>query len=49
MRPLSGQLTEILDAVGRAIDSLGGSCTMQYATLGITTALRTGAKASTDN
>jgi SAM-dependent methyltransferase len=35
------QLTEILDAVGRAIDSLGGRFTMQYSTLA-TSALRAG-------
>jgi SAM-dependent methyltransferase len=37
------QLTEILDAVGRAIDSLGGRFTMQYIALA-TIALRAGAR-----
>lgn len=36
-------LTEILDAVGRPIDSLGGRFTMQYITLA-TPALRAGAR-----
>jgi SAM-dependent methyltransferase len=36
------QLTEILDAVGAAIDTLGGRFTMQYTTLA-TTAVRSGA------
>ncbi|MQY10960.1 Trans-aconitate 2-methyltransferase [Streptomyces sp. RB5] len=36
------QLSEVLDAVGAAIDSLGGRFTMNYTTLATTAAVRTG-------
>ncbi|MFD9697528.1 class I SAM-dependent methyltransferase [Lentzea sp. NPDC059081] len=36
-----GQLAEVLDAVGAAVDELGGSVTLRYATWGLT-AVRTG-------